>query len=895
MSSLVRRAYLAAGAVVVGAFFFLPDGGAGQSALYAGLTLSAALVILLAVRAYRPLRPHPWYVLAAGCVLYSIGNVVWYTKPPFPSAADVLHIVAYSGFAVTLVLLTRSREPGTDSAGVLDALIVTTGLTVLFWELIIEAYVVDSSLALWPRLVSLTYPVMDLLLVGLLLRLVFTIPRKVTTFWLLGLAFACQLTADTGYALTLLDGSFYLGHPLSAVYLASVILFGLAAMDPSMTTLTVALTTAPSSTNRWRVLVLALAALLPPATLIFEVLRGEADDALVIGLIAGALFVFVLARVAGLMSDLRQRREIEAALRDAERRYRSLVEQLPVVVYVDAIDDLATTQYIAPTIEKLTGFTAEEWQSVPGMWLERMHPDDKEPIQIIHEESNRSGEPFVAEYRWFHRDGSIVWVRDESLVVVPDDEGVPRYWQGILIDITEQKRADEDRDRLEQELRHLALHDPLTGLPNRTLLGDRLEHAMERLARAETPLSVLLLDVDDFKSINDTLGHAAGDALLVQIAERLSFSIRPGDTVARLGGDEFAILLEGLSTREDAEYVVERVLQGMRPAFEIGGDEAYVTASIGLAVDTSRLWRTEDFMRNADVAMYSAKARGKGSYATFEPDMQAMLLQRVELESDLRGALEAGEFIVHYQPIVTLGDERIAGVEALVRWNHPRRGMVPPGEFIPVAENTGLILPLGKWVLSEACRQVRAWQLQLPDCGELTASVNLSLKQVMSPELVDEVSEVLRESELEPRHVTLEITESVLMERTEASIERLHALKALGINLAIDDFGTGYSSLSYLRRFPVDVLKIDKSFIDGIVGTVEDASLARAIIKLGENLNLRTVAEGIETKEQLIELRKLGTDMGQGFLFARPLDEKGIRALLLGSRQPEAVGLRSSG
>jgi diguanylate cyclase (GGDEF)-like protein/PAS domain S-box-containing protein len=891
MSSSFRRLYAMGAVGAVGTFLFLPDGGVGQAMIYAGMALGAAIVIALSVRARRPPRPGSWWLLAAGCALFAIGNLVWFSNPPFPSVVDALYISAYVLFAVALQLFGR-RGARAGLAGVVDALIVTLGLAVLFWVLIAEPYVEDSSLSWLAKLVSLAYPVMDLLLVALLLRVVFTVARRTPALSYLGLAFGCQLVVDTGYALTLLDGTFYLGHPLSVIYLSSVFFFGAAALDPTMSGIGENAERFSSATKRWRVLVLGQAALLPTAMLIFELTRGETDDALIFGVISGMLFVLVLTRVGGLMSDLRQRRAIEVALRDAEKRYRTLVEQLPVVIYIDAIDELATTQYIAPTIERLTGFTASEWQAVPGMWLERMHPDDKERVLELHEESNRSGEPFEAEYRWFHRDGSIVWVRDESLVVIPDADGVPRYWQGVLVDITDEKLADEKRDKLEQELRHQALHDPLTGLPNRTLLGDRLEHALDRLARATTPLAMLLLDVDDFKSINDTLGHAAGDALLVQVAERLSASVRPGDTVARLGGDEFAILLEELSSREEAELVAARVLDALKPALVIGGDETFASASVGLAVDATRLWESQDFMRNADVAMYSAKAGGKGGYAVFEPGMHASLLQRVELEGDLRRALESGEIAVHYQPIVTLGSASIEGVEALARWTHPRRGPVPPNEFIPIAESTGLILALGKSILRQACRQVRAWQLEVPSCRHLTASVNLSFKQVVHPELVDEVSEALRESGLAPQHLMLEITESVLMERTEASIERLHALKSLGVMLAIDDFGTGYSSLAYLRRFPIDVLKIDKSFIDGVAGAAEDAGLARAIIRLGESLNLRTVAEGIETEEQLMELGRLGAHMGQGFHLARPLDPPALRSLL---DEPRRVTSGSAG
>jgi diguanylate cyclase (GGDEF)-like protein len=449
-------------------------------------------------------------------------------------------------------------------------------------------------------------------------------------------------------------------------------------------------------------------------------------------------------------------------------------------------------------------------------------------------------------------------------------------------DITPRKMAEE-------QLLHDAFHDSLTDLPNRALFMDRLRRAIHRTKRqANYRFAVLFLDLDGFKVVNDSLGHATGDQLLIAIGRRLELGMRRGDTLTRLGGDEFAILADDIRDLGDAILLAERVRLDLKAPFNLGGHEVFATASVGIALGSKDRERPEDLLRDADTAMYRAKAQGKERFVVFDQAMHTSVVERLRLETDLRRAIDRGEFAVHYQPIVALRTGRIAGFEALVRWEHPERGMIAPSVFIPVAEETGLILPLGLWVLRAACRQLRTWQEGAPELSSLMISVNLSSKQLMQPDLVEQVDQVLRETGLAPEHLKLEITESVIMEHPPSANEVLGRLKDRGIQLSLDDFGTGYSSLSYLHRFPIDTLKVDRSFVNRIDAEDGDPVIVQTIVALAHNLGMQVIAEGVETEEQVNRLKAMGCEYGQGYFFARPVDGDSAGALLR-SREPVAA------
>jgi len=483
-----------------------------------------------------------------------------------------------------------------------------------------------------------------------------------------------------------------------------------------------------------------------------------------------------------------------------------------------------------------------------------------------------------AEGIWFGElpiqrpDGTVVPHRAQ-LLAHRNEHGHAEFFSAMLHDISERKA-------IEHRLAHQATHDPLTGLPNRTLLLDRLDQALRRARRNQRRVAVLFLDLDHFKVVNDSLGHGLGDRLLISIAGRLQKTLRPADTVARFGGDEFVVLCEDLVSQQDAVAIAERVNDAISGPFVIDDAEVFVGVSIGIAFPDDNEADPETLIRDADAAMYQAKDRGRARWVIFDNAMRASAVDRLDIENALRRAIDRRELRVYYQPIVDLQSGVIAGVEALLRWEHPERGLLLPNDFIGVAEETGLIVPIGSWVLDQACRQVQRWHASQPDLPALVLAVNLSGRQLGHPRLVDDVATVLADTGVDPSHVELEITESVLMDDVEMSEDTLGRLKTLGVKLVVDDFGTGYSSLSYLRRFPVDVLKVDQSFVDGLGRDPGDSAIVTAVVTLAHTLGLHAVAEGVETTEQLSELRRLGCDSAQGFYFAKPANGHDIGELL---------------
>jgi diguanylate cyclase (GGDEF)-like protein/PAS domain S-box-containing protein len=608
------------------------------------------------------------------------------------------------------------------------------------------------------------------------------------------------------------------------------------------------------------------------------------DVLLIVGAMALVLLGLLFAAFSGashIVSVQNQRlreqalteRVLMADLRRSEERFRSLVQNSADVNMVLRFD--GTIAYESPAVERVLGYSVED--RIGQAALAFVHPDDRAWAENLLADVMRTpNAQLSADLRIRHADES--WrIMETVLTNLLDDPAVG----GVVVNY----RDVTARKALEDQLRHQAFHDALTGLPNRALFADRLGHALSRARRSPQQLAVLFVDLDDFKTVNDSLGHGAGDELLVRVAERLQRALRPGDTIARMGGDEFAVIVEDQTDAAAPVEVGQRLLAALNAPFANEGKELFVHASAGVAVSTSQQTTAEELLRDADLAMYMAKSNGKNRLELFQPSMHSAALARLSLKGDLERALERDEFVLLYQPIMRLGSGQLSGVEALVRWNHPRRGLISPLDFIPLAEETGLIVPLGRWVLEQACRQAVTWDAA--GATSLTMSVNVSGRQVQEPGFVDEVAAVLAGTALPPQRLTLEFTESVLMRDANATAGMLAQLKALGVRLAIDDFGTGYSSLSYLRRFPIDVLKIDASFVAAMSSGSDQTALVRSIVKLGETLHLETVAEGIEQPAQLSDLRSLGADLGQGYFFARPLSADDVSAMLA---DPTVVG-----
>jgi diguanylate cyclase (GGDEF)-like protein/PAS domain S-box-containing protein len=547
---------------------------------------------------------------------------------------------------------------------------------------------------------------------------------------------------------------------------------------------------------------------------------------------------------------------VEGEAREIERRYRTLVEQLPLVVYVDALDKGSSNIFTSGGIEPLLGYTVEEWRDDPDLFIRTLHPGDRDRVLAAHARTHQTHEPLSLEYRLIARDEAVVWVRDDGVVVLGDD-GEPLYLQGYLLDITPERE-------LQEQLRLQALFDPLTGLANRAFFHEQLEHAVSIRTENEPGTAVVFIDLDEFKQINDQYGHSVGDEVLAILGARLKTVIRAGDSVARLGGDEFAVLLT--SVREPAEpaIVAERLLEQITAPIEVAGRHLLLTASIGIALGSNGT----ELLKQADAAMYRAKANGDADYAFYDDELDQSALNRFKRIAEMRQAIADKQFTLAYQPVVNLDPFEVVGLEALLRWQHPTLGEVPPLDFIPLAEESGLIVQIGRWVLLEAC--FYASRLRELLGRDLEIAVNVSARQLQHPEFIEHVENALERADLPPHLLTLELTESVLVASGERAEQQLAVLKDRGVKLALDDFGTGYASLAYLQRLPVDIVKIDRSFTAKIDTGAADLALLEGIVGLGKALGLQLVAEGIERVAQQGIVQDLGCHGAQGFHFGRP-------------------------
>lgn len=578
-----------------------------------------------------------------------------------------------------------------------------------------------------------------------------------------------------------------------------------------------------------------------------------------------------------LVREITERRQTEEALRESEERYALAARGANDGLWDWNIRN--NTVYYSFRWKSMLGFDDAGIGSTLEEWLSRVHPDDREQVEAkLSAHINSQSPQFECEHRIRHKDGTYRWMLNRGLAV-RDTHGKAYRMAGSQTDITGRKNA-------EAQLLHDAFHDALTGLPNRALFMDRLEHVIASAKRHPHYLyGVLFLDLDRFKVINDSMGHGIGDKLLIEVGQRLKSCLRPGDTVARLGGDEFAILLEDITDAADAEEITQRIEQVLLPHYAIQGNEICTTQSIGLALRSDRYEWPEQILRDADIAMYEAKSKGRSRHEFFDTKMHASIIDRLQLESDLRIAVEhQSGFLLHYQPIMDLKAHRLIGFEALVRWKHATRGLIYPLEFISLAEETGLIFPLSNWVIRESCIQIKTWQKKYPVRPELRMSVNISSKLLLQPGFAESIQATLLEQNLEPGSLAIEITESVIMEHPDRAVETMTKLQDMGVHIHIDDFGTGYSSLSYLHSFPVNALKIDRSFIAKMTVNCDNQEIIKTIIALAQNLKLEVIAEGLEQNHQLSAIRDLECGFGQGFLFSKPLPPEAIERWILSGK-----------
>jgi diguanylate cyclase (GGDEF)-like protein/PAS domain S-box-containing protein len=562
-----------------------------------------------------------------------------------------------------------------------------------------------------------------------------------------------------------------------------------------------------------------------------------------------------------------------AILQRIESIYGPLPEGVPTVSYVYEPGINGQCLYISPSVERVLGFSQEDWISDGGLWDRLLHPEDADRVISAEADCASSGEALVQEYRISRADGRVIWIRDEMTVVRGDDGHHDPLFFGAFMDVT-------DRKRMEAELERLALYDSLTGLPNRALFSDRLEQAISHRSRTQA-IAVYFLDVDRFKRINDSLGHAAGDEVLREVATRVQRMLRPEDTVARFGGDEFTVLCESIGGVLEAVGVADRLQREIAQPLRAGGAELRLSASIGIAmVEPDEQTEHSRLVEDADAAMYRAKERGGARTELFDMAMRERAVDAISIEQELSRGLERDELRLFYQPLVSLNSGEMVGAEALIRWEHPERGLLTPDKFLPIAEESGLIVQVGAWAVGEACRRLRDWDRRNGGPSTFSLAVNLSARELTHPDVVPTVLGAVRRSALDPHRLTIEVTESTAMADRDSGFRALRELHDAGVRIAIDDFGTGYSSLDHLREMPADVLKIDRSFVAGMAANSPDSALVAAAVAMGRALEMEVVAEGIETTEQVTDLRELGCPLGQGFLFARPLPPEEIDDLL---------------
>jgi diguanylate cyclase (GGDEF)-like protein/PAS domain S-box-containing protein len=857
---------------------------------------TAVIAVVAGVRTHKPAARLPWYLIAAGQGFFVAGDVLSYnysalfgTALPFPSVADAVYLGGVYPFTVAgLLLLIRRRNPGRNWTSLVDSLIVTIGLGLLSWVLLIAPYAHDSALHLGAKLVSIGYPLGDILMLGVAVRMAVGGGRRSPAYYMIIGAIASVLITDSIYGWIQLHGVYTPGDALDGGWILYYLLLGAAALHPSMRSVSDSTATTGNLT-RWRILGISAAALIAPVVEMLQASGRGGSDAIVVGATAIVLFGLVVARMIGLARTQEATAERERVLQgdvlrtEGETRLAALVQHSSDVILV--LTPGGVVDYASPSVHQILGY--EVVDLIGRGLLNYVADEDRTVVTSVLSGllARTSTQTDAFEFRIRHRDGRLLHVESRFTNLLET-----ATVRGIVVNL----RDVTERKQFEEQLRYQAFHDQVTNLANGALFRDRLAHALSRRREASRSLGVLLLDLDDFKIINDTYGHDAGDRVLRAISERLCSALREGDTAARLGGDEFAVLLEDIAHETDISGIVAELLATVSAPMRLDGLEVSVTCSIGIAVARSGRHSpssptADELLRNADVAMYQAKADGD-AFRHFKPEMHEIVVTQLALRADLKTAVARNELSLVYQPIFDLETDQIAGYEALARWEHPERGSVPPATFIPAAEDSGLIVPIGCWVLERACEDAVAFQREGTELPHRFVSVNVSSQQLARVEIVDEVRTALRSSGLSPHCLMLEITENLLISDVELAIERLTALRELGVRIAIDDFGTGYSSLDYILQLPIDVLKIDKKFIDNVEGADRESRLTAAMIGLAGVLELSCVAEGVERPAQADRLKELGCDYAQGFLLGRPMSPDTMLELLVAA-EPTLVGV----
>jgi diguanylate cyclase (GGDEF)-like protein/PAS domain S-box-containing protein len=868
--SLLIGAVLAA---LIAAYVAIPriaDAGTPVLNAYNLYAVASAAVLIAAVAVQQPRPMWPWLLFAGAILSWVLGDAVyiWIGGAPVVSFADAFYIPAYIALIVACLGLLRLRTDQRDTDSLLDAAMVTVAAALTLWELVVHQALQVSGVAVVDQVMASLYPLLDVILLCMLIRLLLAPGRRVVSLALLAAGMGAVLLADTTYAL-LLQTDLYAGiagRSLDATWLLGYALFPVAALHPSMVHLTERAPSSHHGHGRGRLVIAGMALVTVPLVNLAGLALGRSPDIAMSSLATLTIVPLVLWRILRLNRSTNRAREVVAL---QESYYRAVAMHSSDAFVV--VDRHANVRDASPALETLIGLSPDLVIGADSMSI-ILDEDRDLATALLTDSLGKPGLTVTAEVRIRAAGDRPVWIELRCTNLL-DDAAIG----GIVVnthDIT-------GRKQIEGELEHQAFHDSLTALANRALLKNRIDRALAQRSRGNE-VAVVFCDLDGLKYVNDTLGHDAGDEMLKIAGQRLSSVVRTSDTVARLGGDEFAVLLEGArGAAEEFGIIADRMRDTLAGPAEIGGIPLVVTGSFGIAVAGEGGQTTSDeLLRDADTAMYRAKAAGRNQVARYKPSMRAADLSRAQLTSDLSLAVERDELVLQYQPVVALDSQTVVGFEALVRWDHPARGRLQPNDFIELAEETGAIVDIGHWVLLTACTTAESWRKNMPEGAPFTLAVNLSARQLAHPRLVRDISDALATSGLPPSALVLELTESVIVERPDEVAARFRQLKALGVHLAIDDFGVGYSSLSYLRQFPVDILKIDRSFIDAIHEDGTFPAIVRGLLDLARTLGLETVAEGVETETQRRALVREGCKLGQGYLFAKPLDESAATDLL---------------